>query len=82
MSLLNYDQFVLNNSITESRRQLVLNILEQFDEVRPVMNEAIEIVNLGAFDGFFIGEELDEANIAQKMKAKFDAAINIAKTKG
>jgi hypothetical protein len=82
MSLLNYDQFVLNNSITESRRQLVLNVLEQFEEVRPVINEAIEIVNLGAFDGFFIGEELDEANIAQKMKAKFDAAINIAKTKG
>ena len=71
--------------IVEEQRQLYINVFNQFDDLKPVMNEAILLVEAGVFDfnmSMLFEQELNEESIAQKMKQKFDSAVKIAKEKG
>lgn len=79
--ILKYDQFLNHKTLTESRRILLVNIFNQFEDVKPYMNEATILVEAGIFDAAF-DEELNEESIMAKMKAKFDNAVQIAKEKG
>lgn len=79
-TLLTFESFVANQNIVETRRELMINIFNQFDDIKPIMNEATLIVESGIFDGGF--ESIDEENLIGKMKAKFDNAMQVAKAKG
>lgn len=79
-TLLTFESFVANQKLVETRRELMVNIFNQFDEIKPIMNEALIIVEAGIFDEGF--EHLNEENLISKMKSKFDNALNVAKTKG
>lgn len=79
--ILRYDQFLNHKTLTESRRILMINIFNQFEDVKPYMNEATLLVEAGIFDTTF-DEELNEESLMAKMKAKFDNAMQIAKEKG
>lgn len=79
--ILKYDQFLNHKTLTESRRTLMINIFNQFEDVKPYMNEAVLLVESGIFDNAF-NDELNEESIMAKMKAKFDNAVQIAKEKG
>lgn len=59
----------------------MINIFNQFEDVKPYMNEAVLLVESGIFDNAF-DDELNEESIMAKMKAKFDNAVQIAKEKG
>lgn len=81
--ILLYEQFLNQGTLLESRRQLLINIFEQFEDVKPFMNEAVLLVNEGIFDTAFVdGEDLNEESIMAKMKDKFANAVNIVKQKG
>jgi hypothetical protein len=80
MKLKSYEGFIANKRLVESRRQVIVNVLEQFEEIKPIMNEALFIVEFGIFDEGF--DNLNEENLISKMKAKFDAAVEVAKEKG
>jgi hypothetical protein len=80
MKIKSYEGFVANKRLVESRRQVIINVLEQFEEIKPIMNEALLIVEFGIFDEGF--DNLNEENLINKMKAKFDAAVQVAKEKG
>jgi hypothetical protein len=80
MKIKSYEGFVANKRLVESRRQVIINVLEQFEEIKPIMNEALLIVEFGIFDEGF--DNLNEENLISKMKAKFDAAVEVAKEKG
>jgi hypothetical protein len=79
-TLLTYESFVANQNIIETRRELMINIFKQFDEIKPIMNEAELLVESGLFDDGF--ESINEENLISKMKAKFDNAMQVAKAKG
>ena len=79
--ILKYDQFLNHKTLTESRRTLMINIFNQFEDVKPYMNGAVLLVESGIFDNAF-DDELNEESIMAKMKAKFDNAVQIAKEKG
>lgn len=79
--ILRYDQFLNHKTLTESRRILMINIFNQFEDVKPYMNEAVLLVEAGIFDATF-DEELNEESLMAKMKDKFDNAMQIAKEKG
>lgn len=80
MKIKSYEGFIANKRLVESRRQVIINVLEQFEEIKPIMNEALLIVEFGIFDEGF--DNLNEENLISKMKAKFDAAVEVAKEKG
>lgn len=81
--ILTYDQYLTHNRLVESRRNLLVNIFNQFEDIKPVINEAIAIVDEGVFDMVFESEDfVNEENLVQKMKAKFDQAVQVAKEKG
>jgi hypothetical protein len=80
MKIKSYEGFVANKKLVESRRQVIINVLEQFEEIKPIMNEALLIVEFGIFDEGF--DNLNEENLISKMKAKFDAAVEVAKERG
>ena len=79
-TLLTFESFVANQNIVETRRELMINIFNQFDEIKPIMNEATLMVESGIFDDGF--ESINEENLIGKMKAKFDNAMQVVKTKG
>jgi hypothetical protein len=79
--ILKYDQFLNHKTLIESRRTLMINIFNQFEDVKPYMNEAVLLVESGIFDNAF-DDELNEESIMAKMKTKFDNAVQIAKEKG
>jgi hypothetical protein len=79
-TLLTFESFVANQNIVETRRELMINIFKQFDEIKPIMNEAELLVESGLFDDGF--ESINEENLISKMKAKFDNAMQVAKAKG
>lgn len=79
--ILRYDQFLNHKTLTESRRILMINIFNQFEDVKPYMNETVLLVEAGIFDATF-DEELNEESLMAKMKDKFDNAMQIAKEKG
>ena len=79
-TLLTFESFVANQNIVETRRELMINIFNQFDEIKPIMNEATFLVESGLFDDGF--ESINEENLINKMKAKFDNAMQVAKAKG
>ena len=60
MDLLTYESFLTNSKIVESRRQLLVNIFNQFEDIKPIMNEAIAIVEFGSLDEVFEGEINEE----------------------
>jgi ElaB/YqjD/DUF883 family membrane-anchored ribosome-binding protein len=75
-----YDQFLAEKELVKVQRKLILNIFEQFEELKPVMKEAQLLVNEGIFDGDLAN--INEENLFQKAKAKFDQAVQVAKEKG
>lgn len=79
-TLLTFESFVANQNIVETRRELMINIFNQFDEIKPIMNEATLMVESGIFDDGF--ESINEENLIGKMKAKFDNAMQVVKAKG
>lgn len=81
MDLLTYESFLTNSKIVESRRQLLVNIFNQFEDIKPIMNEAIAIVESGSLDEVFEGE-INEESIVAKMKNKLAQAVAVAKEKG
>lgn len=76
----NFREFVNEQTLVREQRQLMLNIFTQFEEIKPVMNEAQLLVEAGIFDGSLA--ELNEESILQKAKAKFDKAVETVKDKG
>jgi len=81
MELLTFESFTTSSRIVESRRQLLINIFNQFEDIKPIMNEAIAIVELGSLDEAFEGE-INEESIMAKMKDKLAQAVAVAKEKG
>lgn len=81
MYVLNFDEFILENKVIEERRNLLINVMSQFSNDVSFMNESLVMINIGMFDDLFEGN-INEESIAAKMKAKFDAAVQTAKTKG
>jgi hypothetical protein len=81
VELLTYESFINSSKIVESRRQLLINIFNQFEDIKPIMNEAIAIVELGSLDEAFEGE-INEESIMAKMKDKLAQAVAVAKEKG
>lgn len=78
--LYTYDQFLAEKEVINAQRGLLANILKQFDEIKPVMEDAMVLVESGVFDMYLTN--INEENLIQKAKAKFDAAVQIAKEKG
>lgn len=78
--LLDYNSFLVEKRLVESRRTLLINIFNQFEDIKPVINEAIAIVEAGIFDESF--DMINEENLIDKMRKKFDSAVQIAKQKG
>lgn len=81
MELLTYESYLNNAKIVEARRELLLNIFEQFEDMNESMNEAKLIIESGIFDEAF-DSELNEESIMAKMKQKAQQAVQIAKEKG
>jgi len=81
MYVLNFDEFIIESKLVEERRNLLINIMSQVSNDVSFMNESLVMINVGMFDDLFEGT-LNEESIAAKMKAKFDAAVQTAKTKG
>lgn len=81
MELLTFESFTTSSRIIESRRQLLVNIFNQFEDIKPIMNEAIAIVELGSLDEVFEGE-INEESIMARMKDKLAQAVAVAKEKG
>jgi hypothetical protein len=79
--LLSYNQFHTNKSLVESRRELIFNIVAQFEDMKSYLDETKVIIESGIFDTAFT-EAINEESLVAKMKAKFDNAIEVAKTKG
>lgn len=86
--ILGYKEFVLEKNLVQSRRDLTIAIFENIDEINPVLEEAVSMVNLGIFDSLTFDninnlseEELFE-NIFQKAKEKFQKAKETIKQKG
>jgi len=75
-----FEQFIAGQNIVKTRRDLMINIFNQFEDIKPIMNEAILIVESGIFDDGF--ESINEENLIGRMKAKFDTAVQVAKSKG
>jgi hypothetical protein len=78
--LYTYDQFLAEKEVINAQRELLTNIFKQFDEIKPVMEDAMVLVEAGVFDMYLTN--INEENLIQKAKAKFDAAVQIAKEKG
>jgi ElaB/YqjD/DUF883 family membrane-anchored ribosome-binding protein len=78
--LYTYDQFLLEKELVKSQRQLMVNIFEQFAELKPIMETATMMVEEGFFDMPLM--MITEENLFQKAKAKFDQAVQVAKEKG
>lgn len=81
MELLTFESFTTSSRIIESRRQLLVNIFNQFEDIKPIINEAITIVESGSLDEVFEGE-INEESIIAKMKSKLAQAVAVAKEKG
>lgn len=78
--LLDYNSFLLEKQLVESRRDLLMNIFNQFEDIKPVMHEAKVLVESGVFDEVF--DMINEENLIDRMKDKFDRAVEVAKEKG
>lgn len=78
--ILNYDQFLAEKELVKSNRELMINIFKQFEDLAPVMESAVMMVNEGWFDAPLMS--INEENLFQKAKAKFDQAVQVAKEKG
>ena len=78
--LYTYDQFLAEKEVINAQRELLTNIFKQFEEIEPVMEDAMILVESGVFDMYLT--DINEENLIQKAKAKFDAAVQIAKEKG
>lgn len=92
MRVLNYQDFisetVTKKHLIAEQRSLYKNVFFQIEEIKPVINEAMFLVDMGIFDDMLIenlmqidDESLHE-NLIQKAKEKFNKAVEIAKEKG
>ncbi len=81
MELLTYESYLNNVKVVEARRQLLISIFEQFEDLDERMNEAKLVVEAGIFDEAF-DFELNEESILAKMKQKAQQAVQVAKEKG
>ena len=86
--LLEYNDFLLEKQLVRSRRDLAISIFERLEEVQPILTEAVEMVELGIFDGFslekfanFTDEQLNE-NLFKVAKEKLAKAKETIKQKG
>ena len=54
MKLQTFEQFVYNKAtqaeVILEQRLMYKNIFTQFEQIKPVLNEAIEIIDMGIFD--------------------------------
>ena len=74
--ILEYNEFILEKQLIRSRRDLAISVFERLEEVQPILIEAVEMVELGIFDGFsldsfanFTDEQLNE-NLFKVAKEK------------
>lgn len=92
MKLQTFEQFVYNKAtqaeVIQEQRLMYKNIFGQFNEIKPILNEAHAMVDAGIFDDMLIEHlmVMDESeineNLFQKAKDKFNSAIATAKEKG
>lgn len=92
MNILDYNQFLIERvtkpQVIEQHRNLYKNIFLQLEDVKPIINEAMELVDYGVFDGMLIENLLNSTeaelyeNLFQKAKEKFNKAVEVAKEKG
>lgn len=90
--LLKYEDFMLETvtkkDLVIEHRNLYRNIFSQVEEIKPVLNEAMFLVEAGVFDDLLIENLLNSTdvelyeNLIQKAKEKFNKAVEIAKEKG
>ena len=86
--ILKYDDFLIEKNLVQSRRNLTIAIFENIEEVEPILEEAIAMVNLGIFDSLTfdnvnnLSENQLFENIFQKAKEKFQKAKETIKQKG
>jgi hypothetical protein len=82
------DQTITRDAVMNEQRMLFKNIFTQIDEIRPVINEAMILVDAGVFDDMvlenFIDMQSDELyeNLFKKAKETFNRAVDTAKEKG
>ena len=86
--ILEYNDFLLEKQLVRSRRDLAISVFERLEEVQPILIEAVEMVELGIFDGFslekfanFTDEQLNE-NLFKVAKEKLAKAKETIKQKG
>lgn len=75
-----FEKFMTEKELINTQRELMVNIFSQFEELNPVIEEAIAMVEEGWFDNTLMS--INEENLFQKAKAKFDQAVQTAKEKG
>lgn len=86
--LLSFTEYATRSQVIAEQRSMYINIFNQFEEVKPVINEAIALVDAGLFDDMLLEDlmSIDDAsieeNLIQKAKEKFDKAVAVAKEKG
>lgn len=83
--VLNYNSFIQEREVNEQRKLMFINIFNQFEELKPVMNEAVLLIEQGIFDfdsDMLLEDFLNEENLIQRMKQKFDNAVAVVKQKG
>ena len=86
--ILGYNDFLLEKQLIRSRRDLAISVFERLEEVKPILTEAVDMVELGIFDDFtlesfsnFTEEELNE-NLFKIAKEKLQKAKETIKQKG
>ena len=76
MNILDYNQFLIEHvtkpQIIEQHRNLYKNIFLQLEDVKPIINEAMELVDYGVFDGMLIENLLNstEAELYENLFQK------------
>lgn len=76
-----FEEFGTYQKVINERRQLFINIFEQFDDTKPYINEATLIVEAGVFDDLHNYDFIDES-IIDKLIDKTRKAVAAAKEKG
>lgn len=92
MKLQTFEQFVYNKAtqaeVIQEQRLMYKNIFTQFEQIKPVLNEAIEIIDMGIFDDMSFENliAMDESeineNLFDKAKEKLAAAKKTLADKG
>lgn len=81
MKIQSFTEFGTYQDLVEARRELYINIFNQFEEVKPHLNEAYLLIESGVFDDLHLYDEIDESVVSRLMD-KTQAAIETMKEKG